>query len=325
MTKPEGARLIYRSFFRTFLILCLLPTLIQCASTPRNPMPTPHFDKLIRHVQKKPPRSATVAENGPFSVETRMDFEIPLGTRGHIQADLSFPTGLHSKAPLVVFIHGSHSDKEAHWQQALHLSRWGMICMVIDLPVFKVWRSNGQKIARIIKRIQAWPATVHEHVDANSILLVGHSFGGSAAVVAAAQVPVRGTIFLDAAIVHPDIVATLPKMKGAAIYLGADPAVYKAKGRSHFYEKFPGPILETTLIGADHDDAQWPTMIKIWFGFDPFTDSEKQLRFRSLTTIAALALGSHLGIDFMNAYLKNLPPGQVRQTRLKKGLEQPAP
>ena len=60
-----------------------------------------------------------------------------------------------------------------------------------------------------------------ESID--QILLVGHSFGGSASIIAAAKgARVRGLILLDPAVVHNKVVRQMRRVKVPVILIGAD-------------------------------------------------------------------------------------------------------
>ncbi|MDP2707544.1 MAG: hypothetical protein Q8O70_08590, partial [Burkholderiales bacterium] len=62
---------------------------------------------------------------GPFAVSEQNDYELRLSTTERINTDL-FLSAPAEKAPLVIFLHGHDSSKEAHAYQAMHLASWGM-------------------------------------------------------------------------------------------------------------------------------------------------------------------------------------------------------
>lgn len=237
-----------------------------------------------------PPLARRFLVEGPFEVEEHEDFEILLAPEQEVMVDLFLPHEPGKRAPLVFLQHGNHSDKEAHLHQAKLLASWGVYVVVPDFPAFQVWRQNGKTLADLVDKIKSWPRTIGLEHSQRPIFLVGHSFGGSAVAVASFHTKVRGLVLLDPALVHTDVTKLLPKLKAPAILLGADPSLYRAKGRHLWHKRYGGPFFELTLQGADHNDAQDPTMLEVYFGFDPFASSLHQQRFGALLALSLAVL-----------------------------------
>src|SRR5262245_3608210 len=123
---------------------------------------------------------------GPFEVGIRKGHELRLSATEHINTDL-FLAAPAGKAPLVIFLHGLESSKEAHAYQAMHLASWGMHSITVQLSEVGPWTGNGRTLARVVAFIHRSPETIDGRVDVNRIILVGHSYGASSVAVAMAQ------------------------------------------------------------------------------------------------------------------------------------------
>ena len=263
----------------------------------------PNFNRMTQYFGNNPDELDILRQTGPFRYKIRPNLAISLSRTKSLLADVFTPNNAKAPTPLVVFIHGSDSDKEAHREQARQLASWGYFVLIADLPVRKVWRSNGRKIAMLVDMIRAWPKIIHEHVDTENIILVGHPFGGSAAIVAASLTKVKGVVFLDPALVHSNVTTTLPKVEVPAILLGADRRVYTAKGRSEFFPSWGGPFAEISILGADHDDAQFPTMIELWIGIDPFVHRGKQQLFLEFLSLSVFSIAANQGVEHFHKHV----------------------
>src|SRR5262249_30642543 len=112
---------------------------------------------------------------GPFAVNVQEDHELRLSATERINTDL-FLSALAEKAPLVVFLHGYDSSKEAHTYQAMHVASWGMHCLAVQLPNRGPWVGHGRTLAKIVNFIFRSPQALDSRIDASKIILVGHSF-----------------------------------------------------------------------------------------------------------------------------------------------------
>ena len=88
------------------------------------------------------------------------------------------------KAPLVIVLHGQDNSKEDHAFQAMHLASWGMHSIALDLPKRGPWIANGRTLAKLVDAIHRTPQLVDDRIDADKIILVGHSFGATAVATA---------------------------------------------------------------------------------------------------------------------------------------------
>lgn len=236
---------------------------------------------------------------GPFAVTTLNDHEVSLSATERINTDL-FLSAPAEKAPLVIFLHGHDSSKEAHAYQAMHLASWGMHSLSLQLTNSGQWVSNGKTLARIVKFIRRRPDIIDSRIDVNKIILVGHSFGGSAVAIALAEgAPAVGGILLDPAAVGRDLPKFLNQIIAPVMLLGADEEISSARNRDYFFRFIRSGIAEVSIRDASHEDAQYPSEFSLQnLGFDPYTTEELQITFVSALTSAALSLSSTGKLDY---------------------------
>ena len=228
---------------------------------------------------------------GPFAVEVQKDHEMRLPTGERINTDF-YSSAPPEKAPLVIFLHGYASSKEAHAYQAMHLASWGMHCLILQLSKTGPWTSNGKTLAKVVELLHRRPETIDSRIDVKKIILVGHSFGGSSVMIALAEgAPATGAILLDPAAVGRDLPAYLTKINTPVMLLGADENVSETRNRSYFYRYVRSGIAEVSIKDATHEDAQYPSDFAQ-------TTEELQITFVSALTAAALSLASTGKLDY---------------------------
>jgi pimeloyl-ACP methyl ester carboxylesterase len=224
---------------------------------------------------------------GPFAVTTR-EGEIRLSAKERIAMDLYLSSESRS-APLVILLHGYNNTKADHAYQGLHLATWGMNCIVPQLPNRGSWVNNGRTLARIVDHLRRRPSEF-PNVDLNRIILVGHSFGGSAVAYALAQgTAVSGAVLLDPASFGAALPAALAKVNRPVIVLGADEEIFPARGRELFFRHIRGNVGELSIRNAGHEDAQFR-----------LSDSgrDEQLDFLSALTAGVISISSTGQLDF---------------------------
>lgn len=228
---------------------------------------------------------------GPFAVTVQDNYEMRLSTTELIETDL-FLSAHAEKAPLVIFLHGHDSSKEEHTFQAMHLASWGMHCLALQLPNHGPWVSNGKTLAKIVNFIYHWPEIIDSRIDVNRIILVGHSFGGSAVAVALAEgAPAAGGILLDPAADGEGLPRYFNKIKKPVMLLGADEHISWTRDRDYFYRFIRSGIAEVSIKDATHEDAQYPSDVGL-------ATEELQVTFVSALTSAAFSLSATGNFDY---------------------------
>lgn len=236
---------------------------------------------------------------GPFDVATHKNHELRLSASERISSDL-FLSAPAEKAPLVIFLHGHDSSKEAHAYQAMHLASWGMHSLTLQLPNNGPWVGNGRTLGRIVGFVQRAPEVIDRRIDVNKIILVGHSFGGASVVVALGEgAAAAGGILLDPAAIGRDLPKFLQQINKPVMVLGADDEVAPTRNRDYFYRYIRSGIAEVSIRDAAHEDAQYPSEFSLQnFGIDPYSTEALQVTFVSALTAAALSLSSTGTFDY---------------------------
>ena len=236
---------------------------------------------------------------GPFVVDTHKDYELRLSATERIDADL-YLSAPAEKAPLVIVLHGHNNSKADHAYQAMHMASWGMHSLVLQLPNNGPWVANGKTVARIVDFIYRRPEIIDRRIDANKIILVGHSFGGSAIAIATAEgAPTAGCILLDPAGIDNDLPTFLSRINKPVMLLGADERRSAAQDRDYFYRFIHNGISEISIRDATHEDAQYPAEFPLQlFASDSTATEELQITFVSALTSAAFSLAATGKFDY---------------------------
>ena len=286
--------------------------------------PTHHvsknFQDLFAKIKNDVINIHELEKTGPFSSSYFEDYQISTSPEFTVAVDLFIPkqTG---KSPLVIFCHGNKFYKTVHRNQAKHLASWGFTTMTLQMPNQKQWVKNGRRIAKLSQLIHSFPEIIHTNIDKRKIVLVGHSFGGSAVTIAAGRnAPVAGLILLDPAVVSDKVIGFMQKAEVPAILLGADPSVFKSRRRQMFFKKMAGPLAEVSVRNATHNDAQIPTIDKILWGMDFKTHPNRQKIFLRNIIVGAFSLIQNNPLDLSwkdFRYQKKL--GKLFQLKRKNG------
>lgn len=286
------------------------------AATPQSASPAdaraqlPRFSSLSglqAHLLDQPPSVNRFRLRGPFAVAVQRGRLIRLSEKERFRADL-YLAAPAEKAPLVIFLHGHDVSKEAHARQAAHLASWGMHALIVQLPKSGPWDSNGRILARIVNLIHRSPDVINNRVDINRIILVGHSFGGYAVAVAMARgAPIAGGILLDPALFGDNSPDFLQRINKPVMLIAADEALSPVRYREYFYHYISGNVIEVSVKGATHEDAQYPSETSLQnAGVDPDTTEELQITFVSAMTAAAFSLSSTRALDYAWASYREL-------------------
>lgn len=230
---------------------------------------------------------------GPFAVTAKDNYELRVSATETVSVNvfLAEPKG---KAPLVIFMHGYDSSKEAHANQALHLASWGVHAITVQLARKGPWVANGIMLARVVNLIHRSPEVIDSRIDVERIMLVGHSFGGAAVAIALSEgARAAGGVLLDPAVVGRDLPRFLQRVDRPIMVLGADEEVASTRNREYFFYYIRRNISEISIKDASHEDAQWPSEYALRnLGYDPDTTEAIQVTFASAITLSALSLSS---------------------------------
>jgi len=309
---PASAAAPIRSIFRLRAFLCLVLVALAAGCARRFPEPEVTSIKaaspadLQKLLLGRKPEVAQFRSRGPFAVIERKDLEIALSRDLTVEADL-YVCAAAGKAPVVIILHGLDNSKEDHAFQAMHLASWGMHGLAIDLPKHGPWIANGKILARLADAIHRNPQLVDGRIDADKIILVGHSFGATAVAAALAESPaVLGGVLLDPAGIGRQLPQSLKRIAVPVMVIGADEDIWPTRNRGQFFRFIPGKIGEISIRDTVHEDAQYPSHYTLRaFEDNPDDTEEAQITFVSALTAAAFSLATTGKLDYAWAGFEN--------------------
>ena len=274
---------------------------------------------LQRYLLARKPDVARFRLRGPFAVIQRRDLEIPLDSDLTVEADL-YLCAATRKAPLVIVLHGYDNSKEDHAFQAMHLASWGMHGLVLDLPNRGPWIAHGSTLARLVDAIHRMPKLVDGRIDADKIILAGHSFGATAVAAAlGGGARALGGVLLDPAGIGRQLRQLLKRITVPVMVIGADEDIWPTRNRGQFYRFIPSAIGEISIRDTVHADAQYPDERTLRaFQDEPDDTEEAQIAFVSALTASAFGLAATGSIDYAwNSFEDALKSGMFFNGRRK--------
>ena len=231
-------------------------------------------------------------KDGPYNYSEERNFEIRISKDELVSTDI-FIVDSNEKRPLLIFQHGNKAHKGVHLNQARRAASWGFNVVTISQPNIKRWITNGKVLGDFTKLLYSWPQILNNKFDRESIILIGHSFGGSAASIAAGSgAPVKGIVLLDPALVSDKVIPYLKNINTNVALLGADTKVFKSRRRYKFYKNIKKNMVEISVKNATHNDAQSPNLfsLKQSLGLEHATNTERQNFFISSILTAAYSI-----------------------------------
>ena len=299
------AAVLGRSRFRVsaLLLIALIAHAAGCTrrfpATQVTPIKAANLAELQRYLVSTKPDVAQFRFRGPFAIVERRDLEILLDSDLTVKADL-YLCAAAGKAPLVIVLHGNNNSKEDHAFQAMHLASWGMHALALDLPKRGPWIGNGRTLAKLVDTIHRSPQLVDGRIDADKIILVGHSFGATAVSTALGEgAPALGGVLLDPTAIGRGLSQSLRQIDVPVMVIGADEDIRPARNRGPFYRFIPRAVGEISIRDTLHEDAQYPTQHTLrTFEDDPDETEEAQIRFVSALAATAFGLAATGNIDY---------------------------
>ncbi len=305
----------------TISIISMMALGVACATTnDRNQsFDSSTFKEFKARLISQSPDVEMFLRTGPYEIDRLEDFTIRVERDEVINTDVYLPKGLKD-APLVVFQHGNLASKAEHRYQAQRVASWGMNAMVVEQPNENRWVKNGKVLQKLVNLLHMWPTLLNNSFDKSNIILVGHSFGGSAiAIAAAGNDAVKGLVFLDPAMVNNKVKKSLSDLEVPAVILGADMHVFESRRRRLFYSLKEDNVVELSVKNATHNDAQYPDSFSIGklFGAN-WTSGERQERFAAAITASAFSIAATGGTDYVwNAVQPELKRGTFIKAKRK--------
>lgn len=306
-----------------FLLIAFMALLVGCARRfPEPEVTTIKADnpaQLRRYLLSGKPDVGQFKLRGPFAVTERRDLAIPLSPDRMVNGDL-YLCSTAANAPLIILLHGHDNSKADHAFQAMHLATWGLHSLALDLPNRGPWIGNGRILARLVDAIHRRPQLVDGRIDADKIILVGHSFGATAVAAALGErAAAVGGILLDPAGIGRELRQLLERIAVPIMVIGADEDIRPTRNRGQFFRFIPRAVGEISIRDTHHEDAQYPNQHTLR-GFDdePDDSEEAQIAFVSALTASAFGLAATGTLDFgWNSFENLIKTGMFFNARRK--------
>jgi len=283
--------------------LACLMLLAGCTRQPPvvgvTPLKAANPEALKQRLLAESPDVAVFRLRGPFAVVPRKDMEIRVSPNSVVGVDL-YLCAKAEKAPLVILVHGHGNSKEDHAFQAMHLASWGMHAMAIEMSNHGPWIAHGKDLVSLVRMLRESPQSIDRRIDPETIVLAGHSFGGTAVAAALGEgVPAIGGILLDPAGIGRQLPGLLRRIKAPIMVIGADEDIWPARNRDYFYRFIPAGIGEVSIRDAVHEDAQYPTeRTRHAFEDGPLHTEAAQIAFVSALTASAFSITATGSTDY---------------------------
>lgn len=273
---------------RTARLLAVVSFALVAASAAADVATTPlqlaSFDELARHYRGAPVDVDAFRARGPFAVTTQPDVPLRLNLAQQLIGDL-YLSGAPDKAPLVILVHGYGNTRAHHAAQAQHLASWGMHSLALQVPNKGPWVANGRLLARVTEALRRRPERLDGRVDANRIVLAGHSFGAASVAVALAdRAPAIGAVLLDPAYMDRAVPGYMRRVAKPVLIIGGDEENGVSRNREAFRTTIRTAYGEVSVRGAVHEDAEFP--------LDPALAEEGQTEEHQMTFTAALTVAA---------------------------------
>ena len=195
-------------------------------------------------------------------------------------------------------------------------------CMALpsSLPKHGPWIANGRALARLVDAVHRTPQIVDGRIDADKIILVGHSFGATAVAAALGEgAPALGGVLLDPAGIGRQLPQLLKQITVPVMVIGADEDIWPTRNRGQFFRFIPGGVGEISIRDTLHEDAQYPNEHTLRaFEDEPDDTEEAQIAFVSALTASAFSLAATGGIDYAwNSFENGIKKGMFFNARRK--------
>jgi pimeloyl-ACP methyl ester carboxylesterase len=178
---------------------------------------------------------------------------------GPVRFDLYRPVTARP-APLVILAHGLWRDRTRMKGWGQMLAREGFVAVAMDMPTLADYEHNGRSIDELIDAL-CKGAVADCRIDPARIGLVGHSAGGLATFLAAADNPnVKIWVGLDPVDRHGIGAAVGSRVHARAVVVRAPPSQWNQNGNAvTLLHSLPHGGSDTIVDDAIHIDPEWPS------------------------------------------------------------------
>jgi len=205
------------------------------------------------------------ATNEPASFDPPAGDSVPVSGQLWLPSD---PSGvLNQRFPAVAFLPASAADTDSYQMLLEHIASHGYA--VLALSTVDQGRDPTRQARRLLSFIEQTVAAHPDTIDGESVALIGHSYGGKVALLAATiEHPIRETIRTviawdpididvprDSAAVSvaPEL---MPEVRVPTLLLGTPPSDCVLLGQNHddFFDAAARPSLHLFFPNGDHGD-----------------------------------------------------------------------
>ena len=222
---------------------------------------------LLAPVPPTRAQDPALADPGPYEVAT-LEVTVPR-TRGdgdtfEARVYVPLPSGrTGAPAPVVAFGHGYRADVDLYESTLSHLASWGIV-VIAPRSAGELFPDHAAFAGDLLSALDwvvaeagrpgsDWPGGP---VDPDALATAGHSMGGGAALLAAAEEPaIRAVATLAAAETIPSSITAAAEIAAPALFVAAgDDAItpIDEHQRPMLESKGTGPAELRTIAGASH-------------------------------------------------------------------------
>lgn len=174
------------------------------------------------------------------------------------EVDVYRPAGA-GPFPLVAFGHGFQNNKDNAAGLAQALGALGIVVVVPQFPGFlTACGSDHARNARVLIAAMDQQVTAGG-IDSTKLGFAGHSAGGLAAFLAAAQRPVAAVMLFDPVENTTLGTAVVSMVNSPTLFLFAEPSTCNSQANATgWFTAMPGPKARLKVVNANHCDPQEP-------------------------------------------------------------------
>ena len=210
-----------------------------------------------------------------------------------------------NNATAIIVSHGNGGRKESFRMLGEHLASVGMPTLVPQLPNRNQWTMAAEYLASLAQIVRvasdindkicsrkdrrSYSRSRKKALAPRKVVLIGHSFGGAASLIAATRLrPRPDVIALDPA--WPTMLPfdLIKDLRSKVTIIGADPRLYRARQQKSLRKVLGNHqrVRYRFIEGATHDEAQYPTTFALsGWGINPYVKTGLQETY--LENIAA--------------------------------------
>lgn len=230
-------------------------------------------------------RALDYAEKGPLTFTTAsLPADISDANAGFVVVPDS-----EGPFPLIVDCHGWSADAGNQVGWAEHFASWGFVAVVPTFPdALSPDHQQNRQIIEDLVSVYTGPDGGYpgqDKIDADLVGLQGHSAGGLAATLAAAEIQPDATVLFDPVDSNDLGMAALPEVCGPVMEIFSNPSSCNSDGNwVPFKTSSSGPIIALNVVNSTHCDGELPARPACALVCGGAADAERQKEFARYAT-----------------------------------------